>query len=78
MISKLKLGESTVIGYADQLPGGVGDESKPEDFDPTQIEKGIKVELEHTDDHELAKEIVVDHLKEDPDYYKKLETIHKD
>ena len=37
-----------------------------------QLRKGIKVELEHTSDKSLAKEIALDHLKELPDYYTKL------
>jgi len=52
-----------------QVPGGKADKKKPEDFDPKQIEMGIKVEMEHTDDKELAKEIAMDHLMEFPDYY---------
>lgn len=31
---------------------------------------GTKVEMEHTDDREKAKKIALDHLHEDPDYYK--------
>lgn len=37
-----------------------------------QLDKGIKVELEHTSDKKVAKEIALDHLKEDPNYYTKL------
>jgi len=37
---------------------------------------GIKVELEHTDDIYIAREIAMDHLAEDPDYYNKLKKIH--
>lgn len=33
---------------------------------------GIQVEKEHTDDPEEARKIAMDHLREDPDYYKKL------
>jgi hypothetical protein len=40
-----------------------------------QLNKGIKVEMEHTDDKERAKEISMDHLFEDPKYYDKLEKI---
>ncbi len=40
----------------------------------TQLDKGIKVELEHTNDKKVAKEIALDHLKEDPNYYTKLLT----
>lgn len=41
-----------------------------------ELQKGIKVELEHTKDENIAKEIAKDHLSEDPKYYqnKKTET----
>ncbi len=42
-----------------------------------QFNKGIKVEMEHTNDKEKVKEIVMDHLFEDPNYYDKLEKIEK-
>jgi hypothetical protein len=41
----------------------------------TQLNKGIKVEKEHTDDEDKAREIVMDHLSEDPKYYDKLSKI---
>lgn len=37
-----------------------------------ELEVGIKVEMEHTDDPEEAKKIALDHLKENPKYYSKL------
>lgn len=37
-----------------------------------QLIKGIKVELEHTSDKKVAKEIALDHLSELPDYYDRL------
>lgn len=37
-----------------------------------QLEKGIKVEFEHTSDEELSREIALDHLLELPDYYDRL------
>jgi hypothetical protein len=40
-----------------------------------QLEKGIKVEMEHTKDKSKAKEIAMDHLYEDPKYYTKLKKI---
>jgi hypothetical protein len=40
-----------------------------------QLNKGIKVEMEHTDDRGKAKEIAMDHLFEDPKYYDKLQKI---
>jgi hypothetical protein len=38
-----------------------------------QIKKGIEVEMEHTDDPKLALKIAMDHIKEDPKYYDKLD-----
>jgi copper(I)-binding protein len=40
-----------------------------------QLEKGIKVEMEHTKDKTKAREIAMDHLWEHPNYYDKLEKI---
>lgn len=37
-----------------------------------QLEIGLKVEMEHTNDKGKAKEIALDHLWEDPSYYTKL------
>ena len=37
-----------------------------------QIEMGLKVEMEHTNDKDKAMEITMDHLWEDPSYYSKL------
>jgi hypothetical protein len=42
-----------------------------------QLEKGVRVEMEHTTDPGIAKEISLDHLMEDPNYYDKLEKIEK-
>lgn len=64
--------------FEDLLPGGKGDDLPDDKFDKAQLDAGIAVELEHTKNHTLAKEIAKDHLSEDPDYYKKLKTIHKD
>lgn len=42
-----------------------------------QLTKGIKIEMEHTDSKKIAKEIAMDHLFEDPNYYNKLAKIEK-
>jgi 8-oxo-dGTP pyrophosphatase MutT (NUDIX family)/GNAT superfamily N-acetyltransferase len=60
---------------AQKIPGGLAAEKNPENFDYHQLLAGTKVEMEHTDDIEIAQEIAMDHLTEDPDYYKKLKTI---
>jgi len=70
--------ESYIYGLAqvaitEKIPGGLADGKSPADFDPQAIAKGIKVELEHTDDKDMAREIAMDHLTEDPKYYEKLE-----
>jgi len=61
----------------DQISGGLSD-SKPDDqFDLEQIEKGVKIEMEHTNDKDKAREIAKDHLVENADYYKKLDIMEK-
>lgn len=57
------------IEVSNNLEGGKGDDATPSEFDPLQISKGIKVEMEHTKDPSEALEIVLDHLTEDPKYY---------
>jgi tRNA nucleotidyltransferase/poly(A) polymerase/DNA topoisomerase IB len=66
-----------VAAWDDQLPGGLGDKRKPSDFPASKVEQGRKVEMEHTDDADKAREVALDHLTEDIDYYNKLETIEK-
>lgn len=43
------------------------------DFDPKELEKGTQIELEHTQKIDVARQIAMDHLTEQPDYYEKLE-----
>lgn len=66
-----------------KIKGGLADNMSLEDIakkhnvDLSEVEKaldkGIKVESEHTSDKEEAKEIAMDHLVEDIKYYDKLE-----
>ena len=42
-----------------------------------QITKGVKIEMEHTDNKERATEIAMDHISEFPDYYDRLEKMEK-
>ncbi len=55
-----------------KLPGGVGDRAPSDQIDPIQLSTGIQIEMEHTNDPEIAKEISLDHLTVDPKYYTKL------
>jgi 8-oxo-dGTP pyrophosphatase MutT (NUDIX family) len=54
---------------ADIVHGGKADGKPASDFPKDQIQKGMKVEKEHTDNPALAKEIATDHLTEDKNYY---------
>jgi hypothetical protein len=67
----LKAAEPTIT-KSQILTGGKGDTKDISDFDAKEVEMGMKVELEHTKDINVAKEIVADHLSEDPAYYSKL------
>src|SRR5690606_6932951 len=56
----------------DLLPGGLADAGAPKDLDEEQLRMGIEVELEHTNNKDIAREIALDHLTEDPKYYSHL------
>lgn len=45
------------------------------EFDKKQLDMGVRVEMEHTNDKNIAKMIAKDHLKEMPDYYTKLKAM---
>ena len=47
----------------------------PLDYIMKQLENGMKVEREHTNNDIAAREIALDHLGETPHYYKKLKKI---
>ena len=46
--------------------------------DPKQLKMGIKVEMEHTTDVIISRKIALDHLKEIPDYYTRLDKMEKE
>jgi hypothetical protein len=70
--------EWLATGHEDRIPGGLADEKMPADFDQVQLERGVEVEREHASgNRELAREIAMDHLTEDPDYYQKLKKIEE-
>jgi len=64
-----------IIKVAEKIPGGLSDGKNPEDFNKEDLKEGTKVEMEHTSDPDIAQEIAMDHLTEDPKYYKKLKKI---
>jgi len=82
MVRKSSIGELAAIfdklSSKDQIPGGLADKKDNKDFDPKQLAKGKKVEMEHTDDPKKAEEIARDHLMEDSKYYDKLAKMEGD
>jgi hypothetical protein len=50
----------------------------PHSFINEQLIKGIKVEMEHTDNPEVARKIALDHLEENPFYYQYLDKIEEE
>jgi hypothetical protein len=62
---------------SDLLPGGLADKNTPNQFDQEQLAIGTQIELEHTNDEAIAREIAMDHLKEDPNYYKVEQSLKK-
>ena len=61
-----------MINNLDKLSGGVGDNTPTTEVDPIQLSTGVQIEMEHTNDTEIARSIAMDHLTEDPKYYSKL------
>lgn len=71
--------KNVVFSEEDELRGGKSDDmtvedlAKKYDVDVKDIEKeikvGTKIEMEHTDDKDIAKEIAMDHIAEFVDYY---------
>ena len=58
----------------EKLIGGAGDYKPDSYFDAEELKKGIEHENEHTSSRALAKEIVKDHLAQNPKYYSDLES----
>jgi len=66
----------------EQIPGGLAKGKTVQDIArkhqvevndiKSQLDKGVKVEMEHTKNKKVALEIAMDHLMEDPKYYDKL------
>lgn len=76
------------MAKGDKIKGGLTDNWSVEDVAKKhdvsveeikkQLEKGVEVEVEHTKDKGLAKEIALDHLYEIPDYYDRLDKMEKE
>ena len=62
----------------DYIKGGLADKHNESEFDQEELKKGIEVEMEHTDNENMAKEIAMDHLTEFPKYYSALMKMEKE
>lgn len=60
------------------LPNGKSKGVPLRKFDPRELRRGMAVEREHTSDPAMQARIAADHLVEDPKYYRKLATIHRE
>jgi hypothetical protein len=79
--------EGVIKEGEDQIPGGLAKGMTLNDIAEkhgmsvdmlvAEFKKGIQTEMEHTTDREMAKEITLDHLFEDPQYYTKLATVEE-
>jgi hypothetical protein len=74
-----KHGGYSIEKSKEKIVGGLGDNRPDSDFDPKELRKGIKVEMEHTKDPKIAKEIAKDHISEFPrgGYYENLDKMEK-
>lgn len=72
---KDELKSPDVSESVERLVGGLADGASAKSFDADELARGIKVEMEHTDDRKVAEEICKDHLSEDPQYYSKLKKV---
>jgi hypothetical protein len=63
--------------HKDIIPGGRGRGKEPKAFNQKELRMGIKVEMEHTEDRDMAEEIAMDHLTEFPDYYTRLKKMEE-
>ena len=72
------LAEDDAIPARGVLQNEPADTRPDDDYDPQQLAMGIKVEMEHTDNEEIAKRIAKDHLDEFSDYYTRLEKMENE
>jgi len=73
-MKRLKVFESQdqKLNMVDTLRGGEGDNTDDSTFDQEELQVGCLVEVEHTNNPSIAKEIATDHLSRVNNYYHKL------
>lgn len=67
--------EKQALEATNKLVGGNGDNKKPSDFSKGVLDEGVEDEKEHTNDLDIAREIAIDHLSKNPEYYKKIKLV---
>ena len=87
MERRRRFNEGVIKEGEDNIPGGLAKGMTLNDIAEkhgmgvdmlvAEFKKGIQTEMEHTTDREVAKEITMDHLFEDPQYYTKLATVEE-
>lgn len=61
----------------EHIPGGIASKEDIKKLPKDLLDQGTKVEMEHTSDPNIAREIAADHLMEDRHYYSKLSELEK-
>ena len=77
VIKRARKANDSYSPFEEHLRGGRASGMRPENFDPAELARGTKHELEHTRDREIATEIAMDHLAEDEAYYQKLDAMER-
>lgn len=54
------------------FPNGKSKHRRVSSFDPVELRRGMRVEAEHSRDPRIQLRVAMDHLTEDPAYYRKL------
>lgn len=81
-----KVKKTTTERRMDFIKGGLADNIPASAFDQEQLKKGMKVEMEHTNNPKIAEEIAKDHIFETgilkdgvyySDYYSELKKLEK-
>ena len=75
-MEKRKIRRSEIVAFTREILNEYVKPAKESEVNPSELKKGISVEMEHTKDTKEAKIIALQHLAEDPKYYTKLETLN--
>lgn len=75
-MEKRKIRRSEIVAFTREILNEYVKPAKESEVNPSELKKGISVEMEHTKDPKKAKTIALQHLAEDPKYYTKLQTLN--